>query len=309
MTHEPPFPPAADTLVVCELPARLEEIVAPLAFALSPQGYVTEDAATAQVRPPRGHVRLRLFPAPDSVSEAVAALKAFLVDQGARGSVRVEEVPRAEWAEQWKVDYHAFKLGRRVWIRPSWEAPPEGAVGAGDVVIAIDPGLAFGTGTHETTRLCVEATESELDARLAGGTRPSVLDVGTGSAILAILAARLGAARVTGTEIDLDALEAARVNARDNGVADRVTLGDEADPAAVGGGPFDLVIANILSSILVGMAPGLAGCVASGGTLLLSGILEHEAPRVSDAFERLGMHRRTLRTNGEWALVVLDRPA
>ncbi|HTT10148.1 MAG TPA: 50S ribosomal protein L11 methyltransferase [Burkholderiaceae bacterium] len=178
-------------------------------------------------------------------------------------SVRV--VPDEDWVRSTQAQFPPTRIGSRLWIVPSWHTPPEPAA----VVIRLDPGVAFGTGTHPTTRLMLQW----LDAHPPRGLR--VLDYGCGSGILAIAAAKLGAARVVGTDIDDQALAAARANAAVNHAP-----GDYTAPDSLPSGVFDLVLANILTNPLKLLAPLLLERVAPGGRLVLSGVLDRQADEV-----------------------------
>jgi ribosomal protein L11 methyltransferase len=216
------------------------------------------------------------------------------------GSGEVAEVPEQDWSETWKAGLVAFTVGD-VFVRPSWI---EAEIPAGAVEVVLDPGMAFGTGTHPTTSLCLAALGAVLRARPAA----RVLDVGTGSGLLAIAAARLGAARVVATDNDPVALDVAAENAARNGVA--LELSGEA-PSLLPG-EFDLVIANILANTLVELAPGIAARLAPGGTLLLSGILAGQEDEVRAAYLAEGLERLRPdgdRAEGEWRLVALGRGA
>lgn len=211
------------------------------------------------------------------------------------------EVPDQDWGETWKRDLRPFQVGR-IWVRPSWiaEAPPPGAA-----EVVLDPGMAFGTGSHPTTALCLRA----LSRLLAERPRQRVLDVGTGSGLLAIAAARLGAAEVVGTDNDPVAVQVARENAQRNGVALRLHL-VPVSPGALRG-PFDLVVANILANTLAELAPELSRQVAPGGCLLLSGLLAGQEDGVRDAYlaEGLLADRAGDGAEGEWRLLSLRRSA
>jgi ribosomal protein L11 methyltransferase len=177
----------------------------------------------------------------------------------------VEPVAEQNWVQLTQSQFDPIRVSRRLWIVPSWhEAPDPEAIN-----LILDPGMAFGTGSHPTTRLCLEWLEREV----RGGER--VLDYGCGSGILAIAAARLGAASVAGVDIDPQAVEAARTNAERNGV----TAGffDSAAPVA---GEYDLVVANILSNPLRVLAPAICAHVRRGGRLALSGILREQAEEI-----------------------------
>lgn len=186
----------------------------------------------------------------------------------------------ADWAEAWKSGYQVLKLGKRLRIVPSWIAyAPE----PGEVIITLDPGMAFGTGLHPTTQLCLQA----LEELLVPGMR--VLDVGTGSGILSIAAAKLGAAEVLAVDIEAIAVRTARENVALNGVEAtvRVEQGSVDDAER---GTYDLVLANILAEINARLAPHLARHTAPGGWLVASGILDVREPVVERAFGLAGLH-------------------
>lgn len=181
----------------------------------------------------------------------------------------VEAVPEQDWVRQTQAQFDPISISDRLWIVPSWhEAPRPDAVN-----IALDPGLAFGTGSHPTTRLCLKW----LDNHLKGGE--TVLDYGCGSGILAIAAAKLGAARVVGVDIDPQAVTAARDNALRNQVEAQFFLPDAAPPIQA-----DILLANILTNPLKALAPLLAGRTRTGGQIILSGILEVQADEVIAAY-------------------------
>jgi ribosomal protein L11 methyltransferase len=209
----------------------------------------------------------------------------------------VSEVPDADWGEEWKKGLGALSIGR-VWVRPTWirEAPPPGSV-----EVVLDPGMAFGTGTHPTTSLCVAALSDLVGARPGA----SVLDVGTGSGLLAIAAKKLGAGRVVGDDNDPIAVRVARENAEANGVAIELT-GASLEELP---GRFDLIVANILANTLVELAPALVARLAPGGVVLLSGILVPQESEVRAAYEALGLtpFPGEDRRQGEWSLLALQR--
>ncbi|MGE4532731.1 50S ribosomal protein L11 methyltransferase [Halomonas sp.] len=196
--------------------------------------------------------------------------------------IEVELLADRDWEREWMEDFQPLQMGQRLWIVPSWHAPPE----PGAVNLHLDPGLAFGTGTHPTTALCLAwldglAMSEALDDQ-------AVLDIGTGSGILAIAALRLGAARAVGTDIDPQALTASRDNAERNEVAEaalRLCNPEQLDDAEA----FPIVVANILAGPLVELAPMIAGHVAPGGRLALSGILEAQAETVLEAYREQGL--------------------
>jgi ribosomal protein L11 methyltransferase len=187
------------------------------------------------------------------------------------GAIKVEHVADRAWEREWLRDFRPMRFGPRLWVCPAGQPP-----GAPDaVVLEIDPGLAFGTGTHATTALCLEW----LEGRQLEGLR--LLDYGCGSGILALAALRLGARSATAFDIDPQAITATRENAAKNHVGGRLTVVGQA--AAITG-PFDLVIANILARPLVELAPQLAGHCRAGGAILLAGMLEHQGEDVARAY-------------------------
>ena len=184
-------------------------------------------------------------------------------------SFHVEEVPEQDWVRLTQAQFEPIRINERLWIVPSWHTAPDPAA----INIALDPGMAFGTGSHPTTRLCLQW----LCDHVRGGD--TVLDYGTGSGILAIAAAKLGAARVVGVDIDDAALTAAQDNARRNDVT--LTLQHSRDPFDM---QFQYVIANILTNPLKVLAPLLCAHVARGGAIALSGVLLGQADAVYEAY-------------------------
>ena len=206
-------------------------------------------------------------------------------------------IEEADWADAWKQHFPVLRVGRRLVIRPTWRRH---RAAEGDVVLALDPGMAFGTGLHPTTRLCLAALERLADRGAVEGRR--VLDVGCGSGILAIAAIRLGAASALGVDTDPIAIEATSANARRNRIARSVRAREGTVPT--GEGPFDVVLANLIASLLVRLAPELHAELAPGGTLLASGIFADREAEVRDAFERAGLRVTDRLVEGDW--VALD---
>lgn len=203
--------------------------------------------------------------------------------------METEILPDQDWERVWMDRWQPMQVGRRLWIVPSWHAPPDPAA----VNVVLDPGLAFGTGTHPTTAMCLNwLSEQEL----AGKT---VIDIGCGSGILAVAALKLGAARAYGTDIDARALDVARENARRNDVAERLEtfLPDAFAPDVQG----DFVVANILAGALAELAPMIIAHVRPGGMLALSGIMVHQVDEVRRAYRPAFEFK--IRTTEEWALL------
>jgi len=187
------------------------------------------------------------------------------------GSHDLETIPQDDWVRRTRDQFIPIRASERVWVVPSWREPVE----ASALNLEIDPGLAFGTGSHPSTRLCLQW----LDAKLEQGA--SVLDYGCGSGILAIAAARLGAGSVVGVDVDDQALRTSRENARRNGVKARFV-----HPRSLPASAFDVVVANILAGPLEQLATRLARRVAMGGHIVLSGILEAQAGALVAAYGR-----------------------
>lgn len=219
------------------------------------------------------------------------------------GELVVTERREEDWANAWKAHYRVHRIGRRVTVRAPWHAHEPAA---GEIVVELDPGMAFGTGLHPSTRLCLLALEDELDARPG----VAVLDVGTGSGILAIAAVGLGAARVDAVEIEPVSVRAARENVARNGMTGRVRveLGSVGPGEPFAGESYPLVLANIIARILIELAPGLAAATAPGGTLVLSGVIEGREPAVRRAVEGQGLVFARRAQAEDWVALVYRRP-
>lgn len=215
-------------------------------------------------------VRLRaLFPGSTDPRQAASRLASELGIPVA--SVGVEFVEDRAWEREWLKDFRPMRFGQRLWVCPAGQLPD----GPAEAILDLDPGLAFGTGTHPTTALCLEW----LDGAIRGGER--VLDYGCGSGILALAALRLGAREAAAFDIDPQALHATRENAAKNGLEGRLTVAEYASDIT---GHFDVVLANILSGPLIALAPGIAPKANAGGALLLSGMLARQADEVAQAY-------------------------
>lgn len=206
---------------------------------------------------------------------------------------RVEEIADRAWEREWMKDLQPLQFGKRLWVVPGEAHEPDGARCDGAVVIRLDPGLAFGTGTHPTTALCLTWLAG-LD--LQDGV---VLDFGCGSGILGVAALMLGAREVDAVDIDLQAVVASRQNAERNGVGDRLCAGRQLSCVTK---RYDVVVANILARTLIENAEGICNAARPGGTIALSGILCSQADEVADAY-REALDLLPPATMGEWVLL------
>ena len=212
-------------------------------------------------------------------------------------SPRFRQLTEEDWASSWKKHYRVLRVGRRLVIKPSWQ---EYTPRPGDVVVELDPGMAFGTGVHPTTRMCLAALEDHL--------RPGmrVLDLGTGSGILAIAAAKLGASSVLALDVDPVAVRVARDNVLANEVEEIVAV--RQGSLAEAEGRFDFVLANILAKVIVELAEqGLADRLRTGGLLVAAGIIEDQEEEVRGALQAHGMAVVEQRQERDWVMLIAAR--
>jgi ribosomal protein L11 methyltransferase len=292
------------------LPERTLPQIEGVLWLLSPNGIQVEDAlCLAGGDLDHGHSRVRLYVAPQHAEAAVQALRRQGELLGLAIDVSAREVEQQDWNRVWKQHYKPIDLGGRLRIEPAWDQGPEQP---GVVRVAIDPGMAFGTGSHETTQLCAQALLQWSDDQKQNQVDLAplrILDLGTGSAILAVLAVKLGVGHALGTEVDAAALGTARTNLTLNGVQDRVTLLHSGDPQVIAPETFPLVVANILASVLVPLCPLVVKAVQPSGTLVLSGILAREAHEVAQVYVAQGLQLHSIAEQGAWACLVLRAPA
>ncbi|MBN1140522.1 MAG: 50S ribosomal protein L11 methyltransferase [Deltaproteobacteria bacterium] len=214
-------------------------------------------------------------------------------------AIELRPVRDEAWAEGWKQHFRPFRVGCQLWICPTWEnLPPD----SGDRVIRIDPGMAFGTGSHATTRLCLESLAAVFDRQTAPA---AVLDVGTGSGILAMAAVQLGSGAVLATDIDPEACEIARANIQLNGLASRIEVRCEVLERVEGN--FDLIVANIFAEELVRLAPHFLRLLAAPGRLILSGILLEKAALVTNCFVPLLEGEPQVLEREDWCCLIFER--
>ncbi|MDX2139357.1 MAG: 50S ribosomal protein L11 methyltransferase [Chloroflexota bacterium] len=211
-------------------------------------------------------------------------------------------VEEADWAEAWKAHYHPVRIGKRLFIRPRWI---EVAMQPDDVELALDPGMAFGTGTHPTTQLCLEALE---DLTQPGA---QVLDMGTGSGILAIAAVKLGAVHALALDNDPVAVEVAQENSTLNGTADKITVGEGSLESIIASARrFDLIVVNIIARVIMLMCEGgLGQTVRPGGLAIFSGITTEQVEDVEAALVKTGLMPYKRRQQGDWMCIEARRAA
>ena len=309
------MPPTGDAWIELSLrlPAADAEIVADALASLAPGGAAL-DAPFRNVEPERfgleltdGHATVRAFfpaPLPPAERRALRRRLSALPLGAPLPRLRYAEAGRDDWSEAWKAFHRPVRVGRLL-VQPSWE---DAAARPGDLVITVDPGRAFGTGSHETTRLCLAA----LDRLVRPGG--AVLDVGTGSGVLALAAARLGASRVDALDTDPAAVEAASANAERNGLSDRI----DAREGSLGAswpwelGPragYDLVVMNIALATVLELLPDAAAALRPGGALAASGFLAEAAPEVEAAARAAGLRAEAAEFDGEWGAVTARAPS
>jgi ribosomal protein L11 methyltransferase len=225
------------------------------------------------------------------------------------------QLAEEDWANAWKEHYHPFRIGDRVWIQPSWleqetatstalsaGVPGKDGIQSGDVVLTLDPGMAFGTGLHPTTQMCLLALEKLVQPGM------TVLDVGTGSAILAIAAAKLGAKSLLGIDTDNLAVKAAAANADQNDVADKIVI-RQGTLDTVSQHGWDIVVVNILAPVIISLfqQDGLLDYVARNGRLILSGIIEEQGKGVETAVAAAGGRISDTYQVRDWMAYVVAR--
>ena len=245
---------------------------------------------------PRDVVIIHIYLEPGAQpAETLGAIQARMEAAGIPYTVRTAGVAQEDWQNGWRKYYHPMEIGRRLAVVPSWQA-----YDTDRVKLLLDPGLAFGTGGHETTSLCLEA----LDELTAGGER--VLDIGTGSGILAIAALKLGAACAEGVDIDPVAVRTACENAALNGVAGQFTdlVGDLSDKAS---GTYQIITANIVANAIISLAPAVPGLLAEGGHFIASGIIDTRAQEVAEALTKAGLTIAQRKDKRGWVCFVCTR--
>jgi ribosomal protein L11 methyltransferase len=283
---EPRFP-----FVAVDVESEDADVVSGALFELGADGVEERDATTLVKGAPGKVTLVASFASHEEASLALAELDPAL-------HPRLEEIVGDAWRDAWKEHFRPFAITSSIVIRPPWEPYAEKA---GEQVLVLEPGRAFGTGLHETTSLVAGALQQHA-GELAG---KAVLDVGCGSGILALVAIALGAARARAVDNDPDAVEVTRENATRNGLDERVS-GDTASLESIGE-RFPVVVANIEARVLIPMAPALSARVLPGGLLVLSGILAPQKDEVRAAYADFALEDAP--GKGEWIALALRAPA
>jgi len=255
--------------------------------------------------PPAERLTIRAYlPNDDQAPEAKVQLENALKLMGMMYPMPTPEytlIDDEDWAEAWKKHYHPIRLGRHILVRPIWA---EVDLQPGDIEISLDPGMAFGTGTHPTTQLCLQTLEDLV--------KPGdhVLDLGSGSGILSIAAAKLGAAEVLGLDIDRIAVTSSQENIDRNSTADKITIQQGSLETVIHSSRrFDMVVVNILARIIIQMCDeGLGQTVRPGGIAMFSGIIDNQADEVEAALRKTGLEPYARRRKGDWVVVEARRP-
>ncbi|HBA88932.1 MAG TPA: 50S ribosomal protein L11 methyltransferase [Geobacter sp.] len=298
--------------IACEVPAEMVDMLADFLVELTGNGVGVENLhldtfsldslEDTPIKTVKGYL-----PLDDSLEEMRIRVEQFLAENGPAfpGFVYsrpvVSVIRNEDWANNWKVHFKPVRIGERMVIKPTWEEyqPKEG-----DLVIQIDPGMAFGTGAHPTTRMCLESLERICFNECGGKLPDPVLDVGTGSGVLSIAAALMGAVDITAVDIDPEAIIVTRENLELNGVAG-VVAASTTDLADLPGG-YRVVLANILAEELVRLSEQLTTRVAPGGWLILSGILSEKEDFVRAGFPSLALVENP--KEAEWCCLTFRKP-
>jgi len=301
------------TEITCTVPEPMAESLADFLLELTGNGVSIEnrkvdtfnvnDIAAEQLKSVKGYL-----PGHERLEESLAQLESYLLSVGPSFPgffyipPTVTVLKEEDWANSWKVNFKPTRIGKRLVMKPSWEqfAPEDG-----DIVLELDPGMAFGTGTHATTRLCLEALEKLLAEEAFPIGETALLDVGCGSGVLGIAAALYGAGKVTCIDIDPIAVQVTRENAAINGV-EKVLTASETPLAAVDG-EYRIVIANILAEELVKMREPLVEKMAADGFLILSGILLEREEFVIWGFTMPQLVLDSVTREDEWCCIVFRK--
>lgn len=232
-----------------------------------------------------------------SQEEDIESILAFLkenIEGKGLGSVSTDEIEDEDFLNNWKQYFKPFKIGENIIIKPSWEEYKEKE---GDIIIEIDPGMAFGTGTHETTSLCIEGLEKYLQKG------DKVFDIGCGSGILSIASAKLGAGEITAIDLDPMCVKVSQENISKNNLADMVEV-KQGDLFDVIEGQADLIVANIIAEAIITMTHNIGNYIIDGGIFISSGIILDKKDMVLKALEDNGFRVKEVKKQGEWVSII-----
>lgn len=293
--------------VTLKVPVGFLEPAAAIANLVVPYGLYIEDYSDLETEAPRiahvdlierellerdrEHALIHLYiPGAENPAEAVSFLRERFTASAIPYEVTEASVNEEDWATAWKKFYFPTKVGERLVVVPSWETYEKAQ---NEVVLTMDPGMAFGTGTHDTTRLCMTLLEQYA------GPGATLLDIGTGSGILAVAALLLGADRAVGVDIDQVAVRVARENAAANGVDSRCAFlcGDLADKVS---GKYSIITANIVADVIIRLTPDLRRFLSPGGVFIASGIIDAREADVLAALKEAGLTVKERRASGGW---------
>lgn len=297
--------------ITLRVPASDVETASAIANLVVPYGLYIEDYSDIEELAPqiahvdlieqelldrdRSHALIHLYiPQAENPSEAVSFLRERFTAANIPHEVSQVSVNEEDWATAWKKYYFPTKVGERLVVVPSWETYEKGQ---NEVILTMDPGMAFGTGTHDTTRLCMQLLEKCVKAGV------SLLDIGTGSGILAVSALLLGAGRAVGVDIDEVAVRVAKENAAANGVSDcsEFIAGDLAEKV---NGKFDIITANIVADVIIRLTPDLGRFLAPDGVFIASGIIDARENDVTEALKSVGLTVLDRLASGGWVALL-----
>ncbi len=289
----------------------IADLIADIFYGMNAKGVVIDDPllevkerwVSADYKKPKSPAVTGYLPADDqyehrrhTLERSVARLK---IDDSFDYTIEYQPIDEEDWAHAWKAFFWPQEITSRIVVKPTWrdfEKKPE------QLIIEIDPGMAFGTGTHPTTSLCLKLLEEHLPA---GGT---VLDVGTGSGILLIAAAKLGASQLTGVDVDAMAVDVARKNLNQNQVDPSIFILEIGDLVQKVTGIYDVVVANILAEVIIDLLDDVVPFVKPGGLFICSGIIDASQSDVIEKMTHIGFELVDRRQDGEWVAFVGMRP-
>jgi ribosomal protein L11 methyltransferase len=291
--------------MIIHCPAPLSESIASFISDLTGSGVeITDDEKSTD----HSFIYGYLAAGEPSLPDKLASARAYLQELGRQFSeyppstIGFTAIADQDWHRKWKASFKPFRLSKNIVVKPSWETY---TTAGAEKVIEIDPGMAFGTGLHASTRLATELMEEHLTA--LPSPPKTVLDVGTGTGILAIGAALLGCKKITAIDNDPEAITAARDNIKSNDLHNAVN----ADITALADleGPYELILANIIHNTLVEMAPTLSSLLTHNGVLILAGILSgSQADNINSIYNEQGLTSLASRESGEWTALSFRKP-